>query len=89
MKIIPVAIAVLALAACAQTQKTGVSYGNDMLPSAEVTAFEQTHARLKYAGAKIEHDTNGCAVYEGVAPDGKVRREPLLDASKQPICVRR
>ncbi|MDJ0276442.1 hypothetical protein QLH51_06475 [Sphingomonas sp. 2R-10] len=64
-------------------------YGNDALPSAEVTAFQRTDARLRYRNARIERDGNGCAVYEGTARDGKVRRERLLSPSGQPICTRR
>jgi hypothetical protein len=64
------------------------SYGNDVLPSAEMTAFHQTDARLRYRDARIEYDDRNCAVYQGKTRDGRVRREPLLGAGK-PICVRR
>ena len=95
---VPIIVA-LALSACAQKQSEIRSYGNDMLPaaqsygndalpSAEVTAFQKVDARLKYSNSRIEHDTNGCAVYQGTADDGKVRREPLRDGSNQAICAR-
>jgi hypothetical protein len=96
---VPIIVA-LALSACAQKQGEIRSYGNDMLPaaqpygndalpSAEVTAFQKVDARLKYGNARIEHDANGCAVYQGTASDGQVRQELLRDASNQAICVRR
>ncbi|KWS07277.1 hypothetical protein AL065_08695 [Pseudomonas amygdali pv. ulmi] len=63
-------------------------YGNDGLPSAEVTAFQAADARLKYRKARIEYDHKGCARYQGVAPDGQIRSEQLLDARSQPICAK-
>lgn len=67
----------------------GRSYGNDALPSAEVTAFQKVDARLHYRDARIDYDAKECAVYQGVGPDGRVHREPLMDASRRPICTRR
>lgn len=64
------------------------SYGNDALPSAEVIAFQRADARLHYRNARIEHDGRGCAVYQGTAPNGQVKRVPLLDASNRPLCVK-
>lgn len=100
MKIILPIIAALGLTACAQNQHTPHSYGNDMLPaghpmgndalpSAEMIAFQQVDARLKYGNARIEHDDKWCAVYQGTAPDGQVKRELLLNRAGKPICVRR
>ncbi|SEN75725.1 hypothetical protein SAMN05192583_3482 [Sphingomonas gellani] len=62
------------------------SYGNDALPSAEVTAFQKTDARLRYRNARIERDARGCAVYQGTASDGRVRREALRNQAGRPIC---
>lgn len=98
-KTVPIVVA-LALSACAQKQDgvrssgndmlpAAQPYGNDALPSAEVTAFQKADARLKYGNARIERDANGCAVYQGTASDGQVRQELLRDASNQPICTRR
>lgn len=67
----------------------GHSYGNDALPSAEVTAFQRVDARLRYRDARIEHDARGCAVYQGTASNGRVRREPLRGPNNRPICARR
>ncbi len=64
------------------------SYGNDALPSAEVTAFQKIDARLGYRNARIEHDARGCAVYQGTARNGRMRSEPLLSPNGQPICIR-
>ncbi len=97
-KIVSILVA-LALTACAQKHREIRSYGNDMLPaahsygndalpSAEVAAFQKMDAHLKYNNARIEHDANGCALYQGTASDGQVRQEPLRDASKKPICIR-
>ncbi len=79
------------IAGCAQSKPATTvlhSYGNDGLPSAEVTAFQAADARLKYHKARIEYDPKGCARYQGVAPDGQLRSEPLLDARSQPICAK-
>lgn len=79
------------LVGCAESKPVPVvrhSYGNDGLPSAEVIAFQKAHARLQYAEAHIEYDPKGCAHYQGVAPDGKIRSELLLDAQSQPICAK-
>ncbi len=79
------------IAGCAQSKPATTvlhSYGNDGLPSAEVTAFQAADARLKYQKARIEYDPKGCARYQGVAPDGQLRSEPLLDARSQPICAK-
>jgi len=100
MKIILPFIAAIGLTACAQNQQAPQSYGNDMipaghpmgndaLPSAEVIAFQQADARLKYGNARIEYDDNRCAVYQGTGPDGQMKREPLLDGAGKPICARR
>lgn len=63
-----------------------LSYGNDGLPSREVTAFQKMDARLHYRDARIEYDGRNCAVYQGVGPDGRTRREPLLDEARRPLC---
>ena len=76
------------LVGCAQNEQEVRHYGNDALPSAEVTAFEALHARLKYQNARIEYDNRECAVYQGVAADGQVRSVPLEDASGNPLCGR-
>lgn len=100
MKIILPIIVALVLNACAQNQQAPRSYGNDMLPaghpvgndalpSAEVIAFQKADSRLKYGNARIEHDDSSCALYQGTAPDGQVKREPLLDGAGKPICARR
>lgn len=65
------------------------SYGNDALPSAEVIAFQRTDARLRYRNARIEHDARGCAMYQGIAPNGQVRRTLLRNRAGQRICSRR
>lgn len=75
-------------AACTQPAPGPRSYGDDALPSAETTAFQQVDARLRYGGARIERDARNCAVYRGTAPDGTVRTEPLRDPAGQPICAR-
>jgi len=77
------------LGACSDTHTVAVRpYGNDALPSPEVTAFEAAHRRLAYADARIEHDAANCAVYRGRAPGGQVRGEPLRDPDGRPICPR-
>lgn len=63
-------------------------YGNDVLPSAEMTAFQQADARLGYRDARIDHDGRGCALYRGTASNGHVRTVPLLSKDGRPICVR-
>jgi hypothetical protein len=68
---------------------SGHSYGNDALPSAEVIAFQRIDARLRYRNPSIEYDAKNCAVYQGKAPSGQVRREPLRGANGRQICVRR
>lgn len=68
---------------------SGHSYGNDALPSAEVVAFQRTDARLHYRNASIEYDAKNCAVYQGSAPNGQVRREPLRGTNGRQICARR
>ncbi len=83
------AIAVLALGACAHRQPEERSYGNDGLPSAEVTAFQAMHARLNYADARIGHDAQNCATYEGRTADGRAASQPLVDAAGNRICYRR
>ncbi len=65
------------------------SYGNDALPSAEVIAFQRADARLRYRDARIEYDANNCAVYQGTAPNGRMRREPLRNQAGKAICARR
>lgn len=65
------------------------SYGNDALPSAEVTAFQRADARLHYRNARIEYDAQGCAGYQGTTSNGRVRREPLRGPNGRPICARR
>ncbi|MCD9098018.1 hypothetical protein LU699_13250 [Luteimonas fraxinea] len=67
---------------------TPQSYGNDMLPSAEVIAFESADKQHGYTDARIEWDENNCAVYEGVAPNGERARHPLVAQDNQPICSR-
>jgi hypothetical protein len=66
---------------------SGHAYGNDALPSAEVTAFKRADARLRYRNASIQYDANNCAVYQGTARDGRVRREPLRGDNNRPICT--
>ena len=88
MKIILPITAAILLTACAHNQQEVRGYGNDGLPSAEVVAFQQMDGRLKYGNARIEHDENRCAVYQGTAPDGQVKREALLDGAGKPICTR-
>lgn len=65
------------------------SYGNDALPSAEVIAFQRTDARLRYRNASIEYDAKSCAVYQGLTPNGQLRREPLRSTNGRQICARR
>ncbi|RFC61787.1 hypothetical protein DYI37_19330 [Fulvimarina endophytica] len=95
-------VVLFALGGCVQTQSGSQSYGNDMLvnpqssgnlsndmlPSAEVTAFQQIDRRLGYSNARIEYDSNNCAVYQGMAPNGRIARVPLKDRSNQQICSR-
>ncbi len=99
MKSVLLLTAALGLAGCASTRPSQHaygddmipaprSYGNDALPSAEVTAFLAMDARLKYRDARIERDPNGCAVYQGIAANGRTKREPLLDPTGKPICAR-
>ena len=80
--------AIIALAACAPQSPSGptVSYGDDMLPSPEVTAFERTDARLGYADAQIGRDANGCATYSATGPNNVPYSELLRDAAGQTIC---
>jgi hypothetical protein len=68
---------------------SGHSYGNDALPSAEVLAFQRADARLRYRHASIGYDANNCAVYEGAASNGQLRREPLRGTNGRQICARR
>ncbi len=63
-----------------------VPYGNDGLPSAEVTAFQEADARLRYRDARIEYDARNCAVYEGIAPNGRTQRELLRNPDNTTIC---
>lgn len=65
------------------------SYGNDALPSAEMIAFQKVDARLRYRDARFEYDAERCAVYEGKAPDGQIRRERLISKAGRPFCTRR
>ncbi len=65
------------------------SYGNDALPSAEMIAFQKVDARLRYRDARFEYDAEQCALYQGKAPDGRIRRERLLSESGRPFCTRR
>lgn len=65
------------------------SYGNDMLPSAEMIAFQKVDARLRYRDARFEYDAQNCAVYQGKARDGRVRSERLLSEAGRPFCTRR
>ncbi len=65
------------------------SYGNDALPSAEVTAFQRVDKRLRYRNARIDYNDKGCAVYRGTARDGRVRQEALRDARGRALCPRR
>lgn len=85
--IFTLAAGALVVAAC---QPTGpAATGNleaDMLPSAEVTAFEAVDARLGYEGARIGHDARGCAVYNAVGPTGLPYSEPLLTPEGARIC---
>ncbi len=74
------------LAGCA-TQQDGVrSVSNEAASVAEATSFEQANARLKYAAAHIAYNASGCAVYRGIASNGRPRQEVLRDASNRPIC---
>lgn len=82
-------VPVLALAACTHPGETTRSHGNDMLPSAETTAFQAADARLNWKNARIEYDARECAVYLGTAPDGQLRSEPLLGTNGQPLCPER
>ncbi len=65
------------------------SYGNDALPSAEMIAFQRVDARLHYRDARFEYDADNCALYQGRARDGRIRRERLLSPEGQPFCTRR
>lgn len=65
------------------------SYGNDALPSAEMIAFRKVDARLRYRDARLEYDAKECAVYQGKAPNGQIRRERLLSEAGRPFCARR
>jgi len=75
----------------AELDRRGVerSYGNDALPSAEMIAFQKVDARLRYRDARFEYDAEECAVYQGKAPNGQIRRERLLSESGRPFCTRR
>lgn len=84
--LLPSILCGLLLAGCGAKEAKPVSYGNDALPSAEVTAFQAADARLRYRDARIAYDARSCAVYEGTGPDGTVMRVPLADAGGQPIC---
>ncbi|MEH3106378.1 MAG: hypothetical protein PGN09_03585 [Sphingomonas fennica] len=84
--LIPSILCGLLLAGCGAKETRPVSYGDDALPSAEVTAFQTTDARLRYRNASIAYDGQSCAVYEGIGPGGAVMRVPLADAGGQPIC---
>lgn len=64
------------------------SYGNDALPSAEMIAFRKVDARLHYRDARLEYDAKECAVYQGKAPNGQIRRERLLSKAGRPFCTR-
>lgn len=91
MKALFLLTSVALLAGCAQSHPAPPvqhSYGNDALPSDQVIAFQTADARLKYKDARIEYDRRSCALYRGVAPDGQVRSEPLLDTRSQPICLK-
>ncbi|RSU45463.1 hypothetical protein [Sphingomonas sp. S-NIH.Pt15_0812] len=65
------------------------SYGNDALPSAEMIAFRKVDARLRYREARLEYDAKECAMYQGKAPNGQVRRERLLSEAGRPFCTGR
>lgn len=81
-------LAIAALAAC-EPQTTGgptVSYGNDMVPSAEVVAFERADARLNHANAQIGRDADGCATYSATLPIGTPYSELLRDEAGRTIC---
>lgn len=56
--------------------------------SAEVVAFQQTDARLRYANASVVYDDKGCASYQGTTQDGRTASVPLQDASGKRICRR-
>lgn len=63
-----------------------IPYGNDALPSAEVTAFQALDARLAYPDARIEYDAGDCAVYAATGPDGRTYRELLRNPDNTTIC---
>ncbi|RVV99035.1 hypothetical protein EKE94_09185 [Mesobaculum littorinae] len=89
MKAISFLLAAGTLAAC-QTTETPTPTGNlenDMLPSAEVTAFEQVDQRLGYENARIRYDASNCAIYQATGPNGQGYSEPLRSASGDRICV--
>ena len=65
------------------------SYGNDALPSAEMIAFRKVDARLRYRDARLEYDAKECAVYQGKAPNGQIRRERLVSKAGRPFCTHR
>lgn len=77
----------VSLAACSANKINEVSYGNDALPSEEVTAFQKVDKIFKYGKARIEYDERSCAVYRGIAPDGTMKDQPLLDHSNKRICI--
>lgn len=74
----------------AELDRRGVerSYGNDALPSAEMIAFRKVDARLRYRDAHFEYDAEECAVYQGKASNGQIRRERLVSDSGRPFCSR-
>jgi hypothetical protein len=75
----------LTLAACA-TQSEITGFGDETFSSAEMTGFEKADARFRYADAHIGYDESGCARYQGVASNGRVRSELLRDEANRPIC---
>lgn len=56
--------------------------------SAEVVAFQQTDARLRYSNATVVYDGRGCASYQGTTSDGRVANVPLQDGTGKRICRR-
>lgn len=76
------------LAACETTIPTAVpeNLRDDMLPSAEVAAFQRVDARLGYEDARIGYDPDGCAIYEATGPDGRPYAESLRGEDRGPIC---
>lgn len=80
-------IACTTLLGCPGGLAAQIGYGNDALPSAEVTAFQRLDARLKYRDARITYDARNCALYEGRRPGGRLRRHVLRDGRGRPICA--